>query len=152
VVNATPRPLYPRESPGTDYIGGWLGPGAGLDRCGKSRPHWDSIPKPSSLQRVAIPTELSRTYGKDAGPDNIPADILLPLFQGEWQKEKFAKEWKEGIIIEVLKKGDLSQCRNWRGITLLVVISNIFIIIIIIIITIISIIVIININIKGWAI
>ena len=31
MVNATPRPLYPRE-------GGWVGLRASLDRCGKSRP------------------------------------------------------------------------------------------------------------------
>jgi hypothetical protein len=61
--------------------------------------------------------------GKSAGLDNIPAevlkidqhamaDILLPLFQDMWQKEKFPKEWKERIIIKVPKKGDLSQCKN----------------------------------------
>ena len=38
VVNVTPRPLYPRERPGTHRIGGWVGPRAGLDWCGKSRP------------------------------------------------------------------------------------------------------------------
>jgi len=38
VVNATPRPLYPRERPGTHCIGGWVGPTASLDGCGKSRP------------------------------------------------------------------------------------------------------------------
>jgi hypothetical protein len=38
VVNATSRPLYPRERPGTHCIGGWVGTRAGLDRCGKSRP------------------------------------------------------------------------------------------------------------------
>jgi hypothetical protein len=54
------------------------------------------------------------------------ADILLPLFQDIRQKEKFPTEWKEGIIIKVPKKEDLSQCRNWRGVTLLVVISKIF--------------------------
>jgi len=43
-----PRPLYPRERPGTHCIGGWVGPRAGLDGCGKSRPHRDSIPGPSS--------------------------------------------------------------------------------------------------------
>jgi hypothetical protein len=31
VVNATPRPLYPRESPGTHSIGGWVKPRAGLE-------------------------------------------------------------------------------------------------------------------------
>jgi hypothetical protein len=35
---------------------------AGLDGCGKSRPHRDSIPGPSSQYRVAIPTELSRRH------------------------------------------------------------------------------------------
>jgi len=75
--------------------------------------------------------------GKAAGADNIPAevlkadpymsaDILLPLFQDIWQKEKFPKEWKEEIIKKVPKKGDLSQCRNWRGVALLAVISKIF--------------------------
>ena len=60
VVNATPRPLYPRERPGTHCIGGWVGPKASLDMCGKSRLHRDSIPGPSSPYRVAIPTEPSR--------------------------------------------------------------------------------------------
>jgi hypothetical protein len=48
VVNTTPRPLCPRERPGTHCTGGWVGLGAGLDRCGKPRPHRDSIPGPSS--------------------------------------------------------------------------------------------------------
>ena len=30
--------LYPRERPGTHCTGGWVGPGAGLDRRGKSPP------------------------------------------------------------------------------------------------------------------
>jgi hypothetical protein len=47
---STPRPgrLYPRKRPGTHCTGGWVGLGAGLVRCGKSRPHRDSIPGPSS--------------------------------------------------------------------------------------------------------
>jgi hypothetical protein len=38
VVNATLRPLYPRERPGTHCIGGWVGPRTGLDGCGKTCP------------------------------------------------------------------------------------------------------------------
>jgi hypothetical protein len=41
------RPL-PQEGSGTHCTGGWVGPRAGLDRCGKSRPHQDSITGPSS--------------------------------------------------------------------------------------------------------
>ena len=36
-----------------------MGPRAGLEGRGKSRPHRDSIPGPSSPYRVAIPTTLS---------------------------------------------------------------------------------------------
>jgi hypothetical protein len=61
VVNATTPPLYLREIPGTQRTGGWVGPTAGLDRCGKTRLHRDSIPEPSSPWRVAIPTELPRS-------------------------------------------------------------------------------------------
>ena len=40
--------LYPRERPGILCIVCWVGPRAGLDRCGKSRRHRDSIAGPSS--------------------------------------------------------------------------------------------------------
>jgi hypothetical protein len=48
VVNLTIRPLYPREDPGNYCAGGWVGPLAVLDGCGRSRPHGDPIPGPSS--------------------------------------------------------------------------------------------------------
>jgi hypothetical protein len=48
VVNTTPRPLYFWEGPGTHCTGGWVDLRAGLDGCGKPRPHRDSIPEPSS--------------------------------------------------------------------------------------------------------
>ena len=38
----------PREKPRTHCTGGWVGPGAGMDKCGKSHPLRDSIPGPSS--------------------------------------------------------------------------------------------------------
>jgi hypothetical protein len=58
VISATPRPVYPRKILGTHFIGGWVGYRAGLNGCRKSHIHRDSIPGPSSLQRVSIPTEL----------------------------------------------------------------------------------------------
>jgi len=42
-----------------------VGSKAGLDTCGKSRPHRDSIPGPSSPWRAAVPTELLRTTTND---------------------------------------------------------------------------------------
>ena len=45
MVNATPRSLYPRERTGIHRIGGWVGPRAGLDGCGKSRPPPGFLPQ-----------------------------------------------------------------------------------------------------------
>ena len=49
-----PAAPYPRERPGTHCTGGWVDIRAGLDRCGKSRPHRDSIPGPSSPYRQSL--------------------------------------------------------------------------------------------------
>jgi len=38
VVDATPRPIYLLERPGTRCTGGWVGSGAGLDGYGKLHP------------------------------------------------------------------------------------------------------------------
>ena len=68
--------------------------------------------------------------GKVAGPDGIPAEalkadvntsveMLHSLFEEIWEKEEIPAEWKEGYLIKIPKKGDLSCCDNYRGITLL---------------------------------
>ena len=44
-----PVALPPGKRPGNHCIGGWVGPRAGLHGFGKSRPHQDLIPGPSSL-------------------------------------------------------------------------------------------------------
>ena len=46
-----PRPLYPRERPGIHCTEGWVGPRAGLDGCGKSRPPLGFYPR--TVQPVA---------------------------------------------------------------------------------------------------
>ena len=47
-----PAALYPRERPGIHCTGGWVGPRAGLDRCGKYRsPHRGFDPQ--TVQPVA---------------------------------------------------------------------------------------------------
>jgi hypothetical protein len=51
VVSTTPRPLYPRERPGTHCTGGWVGLRVGLDVCEKSRPQSGFDPR--TVQPVA---------------------------------------------------------------------------------------------------
>ena len=64
VSKHAPAALYPQERPSTHFTLGWLGPRAGLDRCGKSLPHLDSIPDRPARSSVAIPTELPGIYPK----------------------------------------------------------------------------------------
>ena len=75
--------------------------------------------------------------GKAAGPDGIPAEalkadtetmvkMLHPLFKEIWKEEQVPTEWKEGYLIKLPKKGDLSNCANYRGITLLSVPGKVF--------------------------
>jgi hypothetical protein len=40
--------------------------------------------------------------------------MLYPLLEKIWKEEKFPKEWEEGLIIKIPKKGDLSNYNNWR--------------------------------------
>ena len=75
--------------------------------------------------------------GKAPGPDNIPpevlkidahssANILHELLKQIWETEEIPKDWKCGHVIKLPKKGDLSNCKNWRGIQLLSLPSKIF--------------------------
>ena len=75
--------------------------------------------------------------GKAPGPDGIPAEalkidletsveMLYPLFMKIWEEEQVPSEWKEGYLIKIPKKGDLSSCSNYRGITLLSIPSKVF--------------------------
>jgi len=74
--------------------------------------------------------------GKAAGIDNIPpealkeggsvlVDQLHHLLNQIWTDEEIPAEWKEGLIVKLPKKGDLSQCSKWRGITLLSIPSKV---------------------------
>uniref|UniRef100_A0A034VWX2 LINE-1 reverse transcriptase-like protein n=1 Tax=Bactrocera dorsalis TaxID=27457 RepID=A0A034VWX2_BACDO len=73
---------------------------------------------------------------KTPGPDNInpellkadpqtTARILFPLLKDIWTSEKIPDELKEGVITLLPKKGNLSECKNWRGITLLSMVNKI---------------------------
>ena len=46
-------------------------------------------------------------------------ESLTSLLNNCWQHQLVPEEWKKRMIVELLKKGNLSNCNNWRGITLL---------------------------------
>ena len=74
---------------------------------------------------------------KAAGPDQIPpealkadiptmVELLHSLFEKVWEEGKIPQDWKDGHLIKLPKKGDLSNCGNYRGITLLSIPGKVF--------------------------
>jgi hypothetical protein len=59
-----------------------------------------------------LPPEIFKTY------QHTVANILEPLCKKVWESGQIPSEWKQGRIIKLPKKGDLTECRNWRGIAL----------------------------------
>ena len=51
---------------------------------------------------------------------------LTEAFRHIWQTEETQEEWSMGLIMKLPKKGDLGNCNNWRGITLLSLSCKIF--------------------------
>ena len=64
--------------------------------------------------------------GEDRGfPERFKADENRLLNKIK-ESGMIPSEWKNGVIVKVPKKGDLSDCGNWRGITLSPIALKIF--------------------------
>ena len=86
---------------------------------------------------VEVKTAIQKMKnGKAAGLDGVTADmlkaeeILTPkllrdLLEKIWISEETPTSWTTGLIVKLPKKGNLTDCNNWRGITLLSVTSKI---------------------------
>ena len=57
--------------------------------------------------------------------DRLPL-ILVKLLNKIKENGMIPSEWKNGVIVKIPKKGDLSDCGNWRGITLSPIALKIF--------------------------
>ena len=90
---------------------------------------------PPSIEEIESAIKKQKS-GKAAGSDYIPPEALKTdiktaslalhsLFVKIWEQEKSPKDWKEGHLIKLPKKGDLSNCNNYRGIMLLSVPSKV---------------------------
>ena len=80
-------------------------------------------------------TSLKRN--KAPGSDEISSELLkhggktvtvwlTNLLNEMCRNGKVPLEWRSGVIVKVPKKGNLSDCNNWRGITLLSVPGKVF--------------------------
>ena len=63
--------------------------------------------------QATFPAELIKVGGR-----TICSDIHK-LINSIWNKEELAEEWKQSITAPVYKKGDRTDCSNYRGLSLL---------------------------------
>jgi hypothetical protein len=86
------------------------------------------ISDPSAYE-VELNIDMLKSH-KSPGIDQIPAELIKvggrtlcleihKLITSIWKKKKLAEEWKESIIVPIYKKGDKTDCSNYRGTSLL---------------------------------
>jgi hypothetical protein len=82
-----------------------------------------------SHNEVEIAIAKLKKY-KSPGSDEIPAELIQAggkmllsaihkLINSVWHKEELPDQWKESVIVPVNKKGVITDCNNYRGISLL---------------------------------
>jgi hypothetical protein len=86
------------------------------------------VPEPSSSEAEVAIGKL-KSY-KSPSVDQIPAELIQAgggtlrseihkLIKLIWNKEEFPHQWKESIVVPIHKKGDKTDCSNYRGMPLL---------------------------------
>jgi hypothetical protein len=86
------------------------------------------VPEPSAFEVEMATVKLNRH--KSPGIDQVPAELIKAggriiraevdkLIISIWNKEEFPEEWKESVIVPIYKKGDKTDCNNYRGISLM---------------------------------
>eukprot|EP00978_Attheya_sp_CCMP212_P013748 scaffold34597_cov43-Attheya_sp.AAC.3 len=94
----------------------------------QQRPMKDHLNHPPTP--IEIPKHIQKAAHDKAGGESgitgralkalgtISIQTIHELFTAFWNDEADYKEWHEAILKWLLKKGDLSQANNWRGICL----------------------------------
>ena len=105
----------------------------------------DNIPQritKTSLDEIPTMDEMAREiaslkYDKAPGGDGIPAEVwkhggvnlfsrLHQLITNAWEMGSVPQAWKDASIVTIYKKGDRTDCGNYRGISLLSIAGKIF--------------------------
>ena len=99
-------------------------------------PTIEQLDLPPSLHEIETAIKKTKN-GKSPGPDGLPGEVFKfggpllcthvhAIFCKVWANEVIPAEWKDADIITIYKKGDRTDCGNYRGISLLAAIGKIF--------------------------
>ena len=102
----------------------------------RQRPPHTELDVPPSDEELETALNALKS-GKSGGKNGLTPELvkhvgmvfnehLMELFQAVWEAGKVPKDWVDAVLVSIPKKGDLSLCDNWRGISLLDVIGKVF--------------------------
>ncbi|CAM0512289.1 unnamed protein product [Fasciola hepatica] len=93
-----------------------------------------SLEPPSEVEVESCIRLLRR--GKAAGPDELPPVLfklggealiksLTALLRDIWKEERIPLIWSESLIVPIFKKGIRNDCSNYRGISLIPIVTKV---------------------------
>ena len=106
-------------------------------RCAPAEPSENQ-----TIQREEIERAVHRLKdGKTPGDDGIPAELIKAggeetikaihnLCNMVWEQEKWPVEWTRAVLVTIPKKGDLTECANYRTIALISHLSKVILMVI----------------------
>ena len=84
-----------------------------------------NLQKPAALQHFLQAALMKCTTARKHGGDNLP-NRLHQLITKAWEEGSVPQAWKDASIVTIYKKGDRTDCGNYRGISLLSIAGKIF--------------------------
>ena len=80
---------------------------------------------PPSVEEIIDNLKGNKAGGSDGIlPELLKSSVVAiithikDLFDTVWREVQVPQEWRDATLIPIPKKGDLSLCDNWRGISL----------------------------------
>lgn len=74
-------------------------------------------PKKKEIMAAIRSLRNGKAYELFKAETEFAAQVLQPLFAAMWGEKQLPDDWTEGVIMKNPKKGALSNCNNWRGVT-----------------------------------
>ena len=106
-----------------------------IDRMARDPPHLEFDDPPTLDELLKALSCLKR--GKAGGKTGILPELLLfggevlydrllKIMKSAWEAGSIPSDWKDAVVVPIPKKGNLRDCDNWRGISLLDVVGKVF--------------------------
>ncbi len=82
------------------------------------------LPEPEQLANITTTDDILEINSNP--PDSVEVKVSIQSLKSGKACGTIPEDWSKGLIVKILKKGNIKSCDNWRGITLLSIPSKVF--------------------------